>query len=33
MKLDLPLILFVFNMIFLNLTNWSDYANRSNQHQ
>ena len=22
MKLDLPLILFVFNMIFLNLANW-----------
>ena len=32
MRQDLPLILFVFNMMFLNLTNWSDYANRSNQH-
>ena len=32
MRQDLSLILFVFNMMFLNLTNWSDYANRSNQH-
>ena len=32
MKLDLPLILFVLNMMILNLTNWSEYANRSNQH-
>ena len=32
MRQDLSLILFVLNMMILNLTNWSEYANRSNQH-
>ena len=31
MRQDLPLNLFILNMMFLNLTNWIEYANRSNK--